>query len=107
MFGVLSNDSDFLILDVKFFPISKFYKKRNGDFRFEYFEMTRNAKLLGLHDPHHFPIFSCMCGNDYTKLELVKFQNYKQVMGKLGNQVDRVIIFSLFCSIGESLSVLL
>jgi hypothetical protein len=95
VFGVLSNDSDFLVLDVTFLPISKFCKKRNGDFRFAYFERMQTAKILGLKNPNHFFIFSCLCGNDYTKLELLKFQNYKKILAKLGNQADRNSQFKL------------
>ena len=66
-FGILSNDSDFFILDVNFLPIDKFVALKNGDYRFVLFDRTITSDILRLKRPGHLPLLSCLVGNDYTK----------------------------------------
>lgn len=78
-FGVLSNDSDFFIFNVTFFPIDKFVLLQNGDYRFSMFENQETARLLGV-DPALLPIVSCLIGNDYTRDHLASSVRYRDLL---------------------------
>ena len=80
VFGVISNDSDFLILPVRMLPLVKMALHDGNDYRCTVFDNAHTASVLGLADVKLLPIFSCLVGNDYTKEELGRSPQYQDVL---------------------------
>ena len=92
VYGVLSNDSDFLIYNLRFIPLKKFSMEKGGDFKMTVYDNEISAKCLGI-KPSQLPVFSCLVGNDYTLADLqASCYYYKTLLqrggiaGKLGPQ---------------------
>jgi hypothetical protein len=77
--GVVSGDSDFFIFPVALLPLHKLVCT-GDDYRFDLFENEETAHAIGLKSVSLLPLFSCLVGNDYTREELSRFPNFKDLL---------------------------
>ncbi|GBM00799.1 hypothetical protein AVEN_257330-1 [Araneus ventricosus] len=79
VFAILSNDSDFIILDNK--PVLSFFKLRLNELQIVMYDRNCFARRYLNISPTQLSLFACLMGNDY-----VPFENLKQFHQCLANR---------------------
>ncbi len=101
VFGVVSGDSDFLIFDVRLLPLNKLIWT-GEDWRFDAFGNVETARSIGLKSTDLLGIFSCLVGNDYTREELERFPNFRDLLtlktGASGQKSSFIRNVAVFCN---------
>lgn len=78
-YGVLSKDSDFLILGTIYIPFENIFIQSDRKLFVDQFDLLTTSKVLSL-KPEYLPMFACLVGNDYTS-------PFESILNELHSQI--------------------